>query len=58
MEFIPICIECNYFQNGNSCPFYKPIPHEIKNREVRCPYFSGGEYELFTADAYPDKKIL
>lgn len=56
MEFIPICIECNHFQNGNSCQFYKPIPHEIKNREVRCPYFSGGEYELFTADAYPDEE--
>ena len=53
MEFVPICIECDHFRKSDYCPFYQPIPHEIKNRETKCPHFSGGEYDLFTADAHP-----
>lgn len=54
MEFIPICVECNNFRDGDKCPFFAPIPHEIKNREIKCPHFTGGVYDLFTADAYPE----
>lgn len=53
MEFVPICLECNHFKKINYCPFYNPIPHEIKNREINCRYFSGGEYGLFTSEARP-----
>lgn len=50
MEFVPICLECDNFRKGDRCRFFEPIPHEIKNRENRCPHFSGGEYDLFTAE--------
>lgn len=55
MEFIPICLECEHFRRGNKCRFFELIPHKIKNREEKCPYFSGGDYELFTSDAYPNE---
>ena len=58
MEFIPICLECEYFQKGNRCKFYNPIPHEIKNREKRCSYFSDEGYELFTEEVYSDEERL
>lgn len=47
MEFIPICLECNNFKQYDKCQYYEPIPQKIKNREVKCPHFSGGDYELF-----------
>lgn len=54
MEFVPICLECKNFHTKDTCPYYDPIPHEIKNRETKCPYFSGGEYDLFSAEAKPN----
>ena len=56
MEFIPICVECDNFYWKDKCPYYNPIPHDIKNREAKCTYFSDGEYELFSAEAYPRKE--
>lgn len=47
MEFVPICLECDNFKKCDYCRFFEPIPHKIKNRETQCPYFSGGEYDLF-----------
>lgn len=52
MEYIPICMECHRFQEGDRCPFFEVIPFEIKNRETECPYFDGGEYILYGKDAY------
>lgn len=49
MEFVPICLECNNFKQCDKCQYYKPIPQKIKNREVKCPHFFSGDYELFIA---------
>lgn len=50
MEFIPICLECDNYQKKDYCPYYQPIPFEIKNREIKCNYFSGGRYDLIGRD--------
>ena len=53
MEFIPICLECENFKNGDKCPFFEPIPTAIKNREIRCEHYSGddSDYVLYTKDS-------
>ena len=53
MEYIPICLECENFKKGDKCKYFDPIPFKIKNRETRCKYYSGGEYELYGKNAYP-----
>lgn len=52
MQFIPICLDCDNFKEKDYCPYYQPIPFEIKNREKECPYFTGGKYDLLAKDAY------
>ena len=49
MEFVPICLECKNFKDGDKCPHYEEIPFAIKNREKRCDYYNGNitDYELF-----------
>lgn len=56
MEFIPICLECTHFQDGDKCPYYEEIPISIKNRETRCRHYNGKdeEYILFTKDSKPE----
>ncbi len=52
MEFIPACSVCNNFENGDKCPYFKGIPFEIKNREVKCEHFDGDkeEYILYSEE--------
>lgn len=48
MEVVPLCINCNNFQNNGICAAYKiKPPYEIINREIKCDYYTGGEYDLF-----------
>jgi hypothetical protein len=54
MQFIPICLECDNFKNRDVCIVYKTPPFEIKNREKRCPHFTGEEYVLYTKDSEPE----
>ena len=60
MEFIPICLECNHFENGDKCPYYDEIPINIKNRETRCDKYSGDEtnYILYTKDSKPQTEVI
>jgi len=55
MEFIPICLNCENFKKNDKCPYYRPIPFEIKNREKRCNYYKGDEdfYPLYWNDSKP-----
>lgn len=53
MEYAPICLECDNFKDGDKCKYFHPIPYKIKNREIRCPYFTGGNYDLLGENAYP-----
>ena len=46
MEFKPLCLECDNYQKGDKCKYYSPIPYGIKNREQKCKFFSGGDYDL------------
>lgn len=55
MEFIPICLECENFIKGDKCKIYGIPPFDIKNREKKCPHFTGGEYDLFTKESQPEK---
>ena len=56
MEYTPICLECDNFKKGDKCKYYSSIPFKIKNREIRCPYFSGGDYDLLGEGAYLGKE--
>lgn len=58
MEYNPICIECNNFEKNDYCPHFQPIPFEIKNREKKCKYYSGGSYILYGENAYKEKGDL
>ena len=55
MQFIPICLECDNFKNGNVCTVYGTPTKKKKNREKHCPYFTGGEYVLYTKESEPEK---
>lgn len=57
MQFIPICLECKNFKKENVCLKYGKPPFEIKNREVECEFFTGGEYDLLTAESEPEKVV-
>lgn len=46
MEFVPICMDCDNFKKGDKCKYFGTPPFEIKYTEKRCPYYTGGEYEL------------
>lgn len=54
MEYEPICLSCSNFKKNDYCPYYKSIPFKIKNREIKCPYYSNGDYVLYGQNA--DKK--
>lgn len=56
MQFIPICLECDNFKNKDICTVYGTPPFNIKNREKRCPYFTGGKYVLYTKESKPEKE--
>jgi hypothetical protein len=56
MEFTPICLDCQNFKKVDFCKYYDPIPFEIKNRQEKCPYYSGGDYNLIAKDAYKENK--
>lgn len=47
MDCVPLCIECKNYKNGDNCRFYETIPQLIKLREKKCPYYSGGEYNVY-----------
>ena len=55
MQFIPICLECENFITSDKCKIYGVPPFEIKNRETKCPHFTGGEYDLFTKESHIKK---
>ena len=57
MEFVPICLYCENFHEKDKCEYFKPIPHEIKNREIKCKYYTGeNNYPLYSADSKPQKE--
>lgn len=55
MEFVPICLECENFENGGKCSFFGEAPQAIKNREIRCEHYHGDDvnYVLYTRDSKP-----
>ena len=55
MQFVPICLECDNFKKGNVCNVYGTPPFEIKNREKKCPHFTGGKYVLYTKESEPER---
>lgn len=53
MEFVPICLECKNFHNGDKCPYFAEVPFAIKNREIRCEHYDGDEkdYVLYSKNS-------
>lgn len=49
MQCVPICLDCKNWQKGDICKYYEEIPQHIKLREEKCPYYTGGEYEVIKA---------
>lgn len=45
MEYEPLCISCDNYTQDGKCPYYQQIPFGIKNREIKCQYYSKGETE-------------
>lgn len=50
MQCIPLCLDCKNWGANDKCPYYTPIPPEIKLREQLCTHYTGGEYTVFSGE--------